>query len=117
MKSHMLKFLAIALSGAFLLAASVPAEARHDRRDHREVRHDHRGGPPGRAVGHHRHAHKHHYRHSSRQVIVHRHHYHPAPKRHYSKPPKRSTHHHYYHSYSRDPAIVVSVPPIVFPLR
>lgn len=115
MKSHMLKFFAIALSGAFLLAASVPAEARHDRRDHREWRHDHRGGPPGRAYGHQRHAQKKHYRHSSkrhvivhrapRTTVVHRHHYHPAPKR------------HHYRSYSHDPAIVVNMPPIVFPLR
>ena len=108
MKSHTLKFLVLALSGTFLLAAATPAEARHDRGGHREWRHDHpHGGPPGRAVGHYKHHRS--SRYAPPHVVVHRHHYHPTPKRHHR-------HHHRRHS-PPSSAVVVTLPDLVFPLR
>ena len=119
-----LKLLLVVLTGGLLLATTVPAEARghNDRRDFREVRHDMRGGPPGHARAHragpppHARAHrKGPPRHSaSRRTVIQHHYYHPAPryrsKRHHARPSR-----HYHRSY--DPAVVVHVPPLVFPLR
>jgi len=129
MRSFALKLCVALLAGSVLLVAAAPAEARHDRSDYREWRKDHRSHGPG--WGQHR------YnkppkvvvtRPVGRHTVVEHHHYHPVPHYRHAPPryapPRHAPPHRYgpsvtYYPYpvARDPAIIISVPPIVIPLR
>ncbi|HRP95990.1 MAG TPA: hypothetical protein PL143_07040 [Rhodocyclaceae bacterium] len=137
MKMRALSFgLLVALfAGSALLVTPSPAEARHDRFEHREWHHDRgdwrhdrrdwrehrrdwRDDRRGHARGHFKHKHAktvvitrppvH------RTVVVREHHYHAYPPPHYVYQPAPV-----YRGYARDPAIVIGVdiPPIVIPIR
>ena len=109
MKTTAFKLRVAVLAGGTLLATTLPAEARHDRHDHREWRHDYRG---------HGHAYGPKHKHKQKTVVVHRapkrtvvHQYHYYPQPYYAPPPVQY--------YSRQPAVVigVNIPPIVIPIR
>lgn len=115
------------IAGAGLLATTLPAEARDGRHWH----YDHRAYGPG--WSHHRPGpppHVAHKRHGKQKVEVHHHYYQP---RHYGRhpgyaryaPPRYAPPRHVHHRHSTvthrhvssSPAIVISMPPIVIPVR
>lgn len=114
------------IAGAGLLATTLPAEARDGRHWH----YDHRAYGPG--WSHHRPGpppHVAHKRHGKQRVEVHHHYYHPhhygrpAPARYAPPryvPPRHAQHRHStvtHRHVSSSPAIVISMPPIVIPVR
>lgn len=114
------------IAGAGLLATTLPAEARDGRHwqyDHRAYSpgwSQHRPGPPPHVV---------HKRHGKQKVEVHHHYYQPhhygrpAPARYAPPryvPPRHAQHRHStvtHRHVSSSPAIVISMPPIVIPVR
>lgn len=119
-KTLALKLLAVLFAGSAFLVAAAPAEAGHDRRDHREWRHDQRayGHGPTYGRGYQKHRHPKHVRAPAhRTIIVQEYRYGYAPPRYGYQPPHHA--HRRAPVYTRSPSIVigVSLPPIVIPIR